>query len=106
MPFVGPFQQYVIDEDRNVARVDDWAMQAAAITSGIEQGKAEALAAARVDAAHKAAATLAASKQFTTDSMNTSHLDLDTDGTPYFRLGSMTLSIHADTDGNPFFLDN
>lgn len=49
---------------------------------------------------------LAASKQYTDDTLSTSHLDLDTDGTPYFRQGSMTLSIHADTDGNPFFLDN
>lgn len=117
MPYVGPYQQFVIDPQVKVARVQDWDSQAAAITAGLGQVRGEAVTAAASDATAKsavvtkyaeqrAAAALASAKQFTTDTMNTSGLDLDVDGTPYFRPGSMTLSIHADTDGNPFFLDN
>lgn len=35
--------------------------------------------------------------------LDTSHIALDTDGTPYYRPGSMTVKILQDTDGTPFY---
>lgn len=40
---------------------------------------------------------------YTDQTVNTSNLDLDTDGTPYFSPGSMTYRIFMDTDGVPYF---
>lgn len=33
----------------------------------------------------------------------TSHVALDVDGTPYFRLGSTTVQVRQDVDGTPFY---
>lgn len=35
--------------------------------------------------------------------LDTSHVALDTDGTPYYRPGSMTVRVQQDTDGTPFY---
>lgn len=106
MEFVGPYQLPRIRADQNVSRVADDAVRVAAGTSALQQARGEAESAASADASQKTAAALAAARQFTTDTLNTSNLALDLDGTPFFSPGSMTISIHADTDGNPFFLDN
>lgn len=35
--------------------------------------------------------------------LDTSHIALDTDGTPYYRPGSTTVKVLQDTDGTPFY---
>lgn len=65
--------------------------------------------AASQDAADKSAAAEQAAvqqaKKYTDQVVNTSNLSLDTDGTPYFSPGSMTLRVFSDTDGVPFFTE-
>lgn len=35
--------------------------------------------------------------------LDTSHVALDTDGTPYYRPGSTTVKVRQDADGTPFY---
>lgn len=80
-----------------------------AILSEGVRAEGAATASAALDATSKAnqakVSAVASARAYTDQVIDTSHLASDTDGTPYYSPGSMTLRVFTDTDGNPFFLD-
>lgn len=75
-----------------------------AVKQGVDVLGVEVLNRAQVDAALRATAALAAAQAYADLTVITTHLGLDTDGTPAFIQGSITQRLATDTDGNPYFI--